>query len=247
MPKSVIFIDSEINPADNRVTDLGAVSENGTGFHSPRVSALRDFIGQADFVCGHNIVRHDLRYLSSLFDPPLTAGAIDTLYLSPLLFPNRPYHRLLKDDKLQSDELNNPLNDAQKARELFYDEVSAFEALPKSTRRIFCCLLYNFPEFRGFFDYIGERPYRLIGPVQVQYNLPRMIAESYAGRICEHAPVEAVINDHPVELAYAFPQGNKRRGTECGNKGRQCQESAHAALLHDNKGIHHEARRAFRG
>lgn len=40
--------------------------------------------------------------------------AIDTLCLSPLLFPMRPYHALIKDDKLQSDSLNNPLNDSIK-------------------------------------------------------------------------------------------------------------------------------------
>lgn len=50
---------------------------------------------------------------------------IDTLYLSPLLFPNKPYHRLLKDDELQTDEMNYPLNDAIRAKELFYDEVTA--------------------------------------------------------------------------------------------------------------------------
>jgi ATP-dependent DNA helicase RecQ len=38
--------------------------------------------------------------------------AIDTLPLSPLLFPKKPYHRLIKDDKLFSDQLNNPINDA---------------------------------------------------------------------------------------------------------------------------------------
>ena len=51
---------------------------------------------------------------------------IDTLYLSPLLFPTKPYHKLLKDDKLQTDELNNPLNDSIKAKDLFHDEVAAF-------------------------------------------------------------------------------------------------------------------------
>lgn len=43
-------------------------------------------------------------------------NVIDTLYLSPLLFPHRPYHKLLKDDKLQTEEINNPLNDAKKAK-----------------------------------------------------------------------------------------------------------------------------------
>ena len=63
--------------------------------------------------------------------PPIP---IDTLYLSPLLFPHRPYHALLKDDKLQTDELNNPLNDSIKAMQLFYDEVNAFHALLPSMR-----------------------------------------------------------------------------------------------------------------
>ena len=40
----------------------------------------------------------------------LDIGAIRT----PLLFPRRPYHKLLKDDKIQTEELNNPLNDAKK-------------------------------------------------------------------------------------------------------------------------------------
>ena len=52
--------------------------------------------------------------------------AIDTLSLSPLLFPSKPYHALVKDDKLQVDELNNPLNDAIKARDLFFDELKLF-------------------------------------------------------------------------------------------------------------------------
>ena len=36
--------------------------------------------------------------------------------------PKKPYHHLLKDDKLQSAQLNNPLNDAMKAQELYEDE-----------------------------------------------------------------------------------------------------------------------------
>jgi len=31
---------------------------------------------------------------------------IDTLHLSPLIFPQKPYHKLIKDEKLQSDQIN---------------------------------------------------------------------------------------------------------------------------------------------
>ncbi len=53
----------------------------------------------------------------------VSAQYVDTLCLSPLLFPAKPYHRLLKDDKLQTDSLSNPLDDAVKLFELFCDEI----------------------------------------------------------------------------------------------------------------------------
>jgi len=76
---------------------------------------------------------------------------IDTLYLSPLMFPRKPYHALLKDDKLQTDEINNPLNDAIKARDLFFDEVTAFNETDDLLKHIYYgllgCLLHN--QFTG--------------------------------------------------------------------------------------------------
>lgn len=73
--------------------------------------------------------------------------AIDTLYLSPLLFPKRPYHSLVKDDKLQIEELNNPVNDSLKAKELFEDEVNAFFSLPLHLRQIYFTQKLNLPIF----------------------------------------------------------------------------------------------------
>lgn len=80
---------------------------------------------------------------------------LDTLYFSPLLFPTRPYHALLKDDKLQSEELNNPLNDSMKARDLFFDEVSAFKNLDNALNQIFYALLKDKKEFSSFFKFVG--------------------------------------------------------------------------------------------
>jgi len=36
-------------------------------------------------------------------------------------------HKLLKDDKLQTEDTNNPLNDSIKAKDLFFDEIAAFQ------------------------------------------------------------------------------------------------------------------------
>lgn len=150
---NIIFLDTEVGLDDNRIHDIGAVKPDGNVFHSSSVRDFCAFLEGAEYVCGHNIVHFDLKYLSAA-GADIGAKVIDTLYLSPLLFPKRPYHALLKNDKLQVDELNNPVNDSQKAEMLFYDEVNAFFALPARKKQIFCCLLYRFQEFRGFFDYV---------------------------------------------------------------------------------------------
>lgn len=68
-------------------------------FHSNSTAGLSKFLQGAEYICGHNIFNHDLKYLQNTI---IAAGInpsniIDTLYLSPLLFPTRPYHALLKD------------------------------------------------------------------------------------------------------------------------------------------------------
>ena len=112
-----------------------------------------------EYICGHNILNHDLKYIGQqLRQPELQLkGAIDTLHLSPLLFPTKPYHALLKDDKLQTEEMNNPLNDAIKARDLFYDEVSAFQRLDERLKQILYLLLWDKREFRSFFRFIAYK------------------------------------------------------------------------------------------
>ncbi|EHL05507.1 hypothetical protein HMPREF0322_03857 [Desulfitobacterium hafniense DP7] len=71
------------------------------------------------------------------------------------MFPNRPYHALLKDDKLQTEEANNPLNDSIKARDLFFDEVTAFQQAESVLKVIFHMLLKGQKEFSAFFHFIG--------------------------------------------------------------------------------------------
>ena len=105
------------------------------------------FLNGVDFVCGHNIVNHDAKYLFADTNPGFLL--VDTLYLSPLLFPERPYHKLLKDDKLISEQLNNPVNDCEKARDLLMDEVARWQSLSVSSQIIFSTLLQDFDEFKG--------------------------------------------------------------------------------------------------
>lgn len=96
MTKSIAYIDSEIGIKDKRIKDLGAIRGDRASFHAPSLRDFYAFISDADFVCGHNIVHHDLVYLTPHFEKPLRGEPIDTLYLSPLLFPCRPYVRSWK-------------------------------------------------------------------------------------------------------------------------------------------------------
>lgn len=104
----VVFIDTEVSLQTKKVADYGAVREDGAVLHSRSKADFDAFVSMCDTVCGHNIINHDLKYTSLRGNPTI----VDTLFLSPLLFPKRPYHHLVKDDKLQVDELNNPANDS---------------------------------------------------------------------------------------------------------------------------------------
>lgn len=196
--KIVAYIDTETNPKENRILDMGGFRTDGRAFHSNNTAELKEFLNNAQFICGHNIIHHDLNYLrkSGLGDTVDALPAIDTLYLSPLLFPSRPYHALLKDDKLQTDELNNPLNDAKKARDLFEEEVAAFHHSPQLLQEIYCSLLAADIHFAAFFLYVDRA--RTHAPVE------RAIRTFFQDRICQQADLGRMIQAHPVELAYCL-------------------------------------------
>ena len=143
----IVFVDVEVNSQTKKVADYGAVREDGAILHSHSKADFEAFVSKCDMICGHNIINHDLKYMSLRSNPII----IDTLFLSPLLFPKRPYHRLVKDDKLQVDELNNPVNDSIKARNLLNDEVAAWNQLSQDRQELYHQLLHHSNEFEGFF------------------------------------------------------------------------------------------------
>ncbi len=81
---------------------------------------LAELARGARFVAGHNIVAHDRRFVEGIVpsSPLLRLRSVDTLFLSPLAFPRRPYHRLVKDYKLVGAERSDPLEDCKRSRDL---------------------------------------------------------------------------------------------------------------------------------
>jgi ATP-dependent DNA helicase RecQ len=197
---SVAFFDIEVSITGKQLLDIGCILSDESGFHKNQPGEFEQFIAQSDFICGHNIIAHDLPFLQKYFG---NAGwglnrAIDTLLFSPLLFPKQPYHHLLKDDKIQTEERNNPFNDAKKARDLFFDEVNAFHTLDDAFKEILYCLLYGQKGFDNFFRYIHYTS--TAGKEQLQI----IIRRRFQDKICSESDLGLFINTSPVALAYAL-------------------------------------------
>jgi ATP-dependent DNA helicase RecQ len=142
LPKSLIF-DLEVVPGKanqpDRIFMVGAMRpdtgeelEHKVEKDLPAALEALDRLGLgASFVLGHNVIDHDLPILQeqashlALHKLPV----IDTLRLSPLAFPQNPYHRLVKDYKLIRDSLNSPLSDCRSTLTLFNDQRQAFATL----------------------------------------------------------------------------------------------------------------------
>lgn len=194
----ITFIDTEIESAKGKILDIGAIKEDGNRFHSVSLGNFTQFLKGSEYICGHNILNHDIKFIDQTINeagvPP--RNIIDTLHLSPLLFPTKPYHALLKDDKLQTEELNNPLNDSIKARDLFNGEVAAFSQIDEVLKEIFYSLLHPTKEFGAFFRFINYKSTRS--------NLEAQIRLKFQGEICEHSNISKIKAEHPIELAYCL-------------------------------------------
>ena len=208
--KNIAFVDTEVGLKDHKIHDIGALRDDGATFHKASQTALNQFLqeGKVDYICGHNLIHHDAHYLH------LNGILIDTLYLSPLLFPKRPYHHLVKDDKLMSEQMNNPVNDCEKAKELLMDEIAAWNLLSENKRKIFALLLQHEKEFRGFLMYVGaiETDDSISDGTILNHaisnhiitDVSEFILSEYKNHICAHADIPALAAQSPCGLAYAL-------------------------------------------
>ncbi len=131
--ESCLLLDLETG-RDNKIHRIGAVFGEKSFVRKDKFSlpdALADldaFSAGATHALGHNLVSHDLPILASIAPDLalLRIPVIDTLYLSPLAFPQNPYHRLIKDYKLVSHSLSDPVADARLSAVLFCDQWESF-------------------------------------------------------------------------------------------------------------------------
>lgn len=192
----ILFIDIETDSQSRHVLDIGALYGDQI-FHENQTAKLVAFASNAKFVCGHNFLQHDYPHLKTVLPHIAPKQIIDTLLLSPLLFPARPYHALGKDYKTAFEESdNNPLTDCIITRDLLESEMQAFAALSGSLKTIFYCLLHDKDGYAAFF---AAQNFQAACD-----DLPALIQQTFADYICRHAKLNTLIRHYAIELAYTL-------------------------------------------
>ena len=110
------------------------------------LAALDEFAEGTEYLVGHNIIEHDLELLSQHAPDLKLLGlpAIDTLYLSPLAFPENPYHALVKqyqEPALARVQVNDPLLDSELTLELLADIADRLKPMDAELLRAWHALL----------------------------------------------------------------------------------------------------------
>ena len=80
------FVDVEVGLKDHKIHDIGALRQDGATLHKASKEELFKFLHDTDYLCGHNIIHHDAKYLFPDNDCRWTL--VDTLYVSPCCFLN---------------------------------------------------------------------------------------------------------------------------------------------------------------
>tara|TARA_R110002033_G_scaffold167528_1_gene206728 strand:+ start:3029 stop:7843 length:4815 start_codon:yes stop_codon:yes gene_type:complete len=197
MINKVLYLDIETNK-QGKIKDVGALF-NGQELHENQLTKLESWINQAEYICGHNIVEHDIPLLERVLGNEVFKNKkiVDTLLWSPLLFGDNPYHKLVKGYKIVNDsDYNNPLSDCKLTKQLLIDELNRFNELDSNIKHIYAGLLSIHNAYSGFLELINFQSNNLNPVVE--------IANLFKNKICDSANINQLINESPIELAYAF-------------------------------------------
>lgn len=191
----VLFLDIEVN-RKGKIVDFGAIFK-GQELHESHATKLEQWISEANIICGHNIIAHDVPELKKIVGEDVFRGKkyIDTLLWSPILFSENPYHKLVKGYKIVNEsEANNPLSDCKLTRELLMDELNAFNVLSDDIKAALFLVLSDKAQFKDFFDLYGQ---------EFQKD-SSVINKLLYGKICDAQSTDALVRHYPIELAYAL-------------------------------------------
>ncbi len=177
-----LFFDLEYNPETGKVREYGFVlGEEKVRARDP--ARLEDAAARAPYIVGHNILRHDAPILREYFsiDFP-NVKVLDTLMLSSLFFPRKPYHRLRKEYLRDDGSPSDPLADAELCRQVLLDCLEKWKTFPWELRYLLFQFLRDEPGFAPFFLLV-ETP----GAEDLRAKVPKIrewFLERYQNVIC---------------------------------------------------------------
>lgn len=197
MKNKILYIDIETTK-QGKIKDVGALF-NGQELHESQFTKLQYWISQAEYICGHNIVAHDIPLLERVLENNIFRNKkiVDTLLWSPILFSDNPYHKLVKGYKIVNDsDYNNPLSDCKLTKQLLIDEINKFNELDPNIQQVYASLLSNSESYKGFLELINFQINNI--------NISSELSGLFKNKICDSANIFQIVEDNPIELAYAF-------------------------------------------
>ncbi len=193
---NIAYIDIEVIINSGKIDRLGLLL-NDIKKSTTSISDIKLVLEQnkPNFVCGHNFVDHDSKFLAQTTLNPIlqTIPIIDTLFLSMLLFVNKKTHKLDKPYKTEINIENEPLGDAQETKSLFILLDKKFTTLDSELQDIFLSLLYNNRYFYGYFKYKNRVP--------VEVNIYDIIKDKI---YCTKEIFEDIATNYPAELSFVI-------------------------------------------
>ncbi|SEQ97250.1 ATP-dependent DNA helicase RecQ [Hyunsoonleella jejuensis] len=194
--KHILFLDIEVNPKTNKI-DYGATFK-GQELHERNSDRLENWIREAKYICGHNIIKHDIPELKKKLGDDIFSGKklIDTLLWSPILFVKRPNHKLTKGYRIVNvSEVNNPLSDCKLTQDYLIKELNRFNELSREEQSVYYGLLKNNPSFNTFFDLAGFDDSKF-----VESHIDVLLGDV----ICSTVDLDYYANHYATGLSYVF-------------------------------------------
>ncbi len=192
--EDILFLDIEVGVTSKEISKIGYFIGEAKG-NSTSIAEVKDVIASKNFqyICGHNFLEHDKKYLSYTPLNPLVQNSkiIDTLYLSMMFFPNKTTHQLDKPYKSQIIIENDPACDSEQAKELLIVLANKFSQFSVEFQNILYKLLSKSEQYSAFFQAIG-----FVGNhVEIFISFAKEIR-------CKQDRLLEIEKEHPLELAF---------------------------------------------
>lgn len=226
----ILFFDIEVT-AQKKIAKLWAIDQHGKTIYSG--DNVEDFFNSTkgyEVLAWHNILHHDLEYLSTVHNIStsfLEKPAIDTLRLSSLIFIRKPYHRLMKDYRTEPENLefederdsffmrhqpwwdeddiieNDPVRDSILSLSVFNNCVEEFQKISPSIQQVLYWLLWKTRQFWTFFSYLQEQNLFVPRTVNLFNEIQNILSPIIKSDFFDNE-LATLLDENPVEFAYIF-------------------------------------------